>query len=75
MSITELRRKLVGRKIARIDGRDTFRGPTVERIVLDCGTELRFDWRRGAALERGVGLDLRGIAEAPRSRRGRYVQV
>jgi hypothetical protein len=71
MRLKELRTRIVGGRIARIDGRDAETGPVIERIVLEGGTELSFDWTRG--LGRGVGLDVRRIAEAPRSGRRRYV--
>lgn len=74
MRLKEIRSRIVGARIARVDGRDAPTGPIVERIVLRDGTELSFDWTRGHG--RGVGLDLRRDAtEAPRSGRRRYVST
>jgi hypothetical protein len=76
MRMKELRTRIVGGRIARIDGRDAETGPVIERIVLRDGTELSFDWTRGLGTGRGVGLDLRRDAtEAPRSGRRRYVST
>ena len=74
MRMKELQIRIVGARIARVDGRDASTGPVVEKIVLRDGTELTFDWTRGHG--RGVGLDLRRDAtEAPRSGRRRYVST
>jgi hypothetical protein len=75
MSLKELRNRIVGQRVTRIDGRDGFRGPTVERIVLGDGTELAFDWTRGA-IGNGVGLNVRrtDATEVPRSGRRSYAR-
>lgn len=70
MSLKEIRNKIVGQRVIRLDGRDSAQGPIIERIVLADGTDLVFDWTRG--LGRGVGLDVRRIAEAPRNGRRRH---
>jgi hypothetical protein len=68
MSLKELRNRIVGQRVLRVEGRDGFRGPTVERIVLADGTVLGFDWTRGGVGT--VGLDVRSTdAEAPGRRR------